>query len=82
VRKNQVKVGSHYAMRHHGERNLTVIRIESESIYGGYNARKLRTNRTIRVKSAAKLRFEVKLNPNYPNEKPKYERTFDKEATA
>jgi hypothetical protein len=63
--KRDVKIGAHYAMRHHNERNLTVVRIESESIYGGYNARKLKTGRTIRVKSAAKLRYEVKINPNY-----------------
>jgi hypothetical protein len=63
--KRNVKIGAHYAMRHHNERNLTVVRIESESIYGGYNARKLKTGRTIRVKSAAKLRYEVQINPQY-----------------
>jgi hypothetical protein len=66
--KKDVKIGSHYAMRHHNEHNLTVVRIESLSAYGGYNARKLKTNRTIRVKSAAKLRFEVFLNPEYPHD--------------
>lgn len=64
--KKQVKVGSHYAIRHNGEHNLTVIRIDSESIYGGYNATKLKTGRSIRIKSAAKLRGEVILNPDYP----------------
>jgi hypothetical protein len=64
--KKQVKIGGHYAIRHHTDSatRLTVIRIDSESRYGGYNATKLKTGRTIRIKSAAKLRHEVALNPN------------------
>lgn len=64
--KSQVKIGSHYAIRHHQDsaRTLTVVRIDSVSIYGGYNATKLKTGRVIRIKSAAKLRFEVELNPD------------------
>lgn len=64
--KKEIKINSHYAIRHSGERNLSVIRIDSESIYGGYNATKLKTGRTIRIKSAAKLRYEVELNPDAP----------------
>lgn len=62
--KKEIKLGSHYAIRHHGESNLSVIRLDSESRYGGYNATKLKTNRSIRIKSAAKLRFEVEKNPD------------------
>lgn len=65
--KRQVRIGSHYAIRHSGESKLSVIRIDSESQYGGYNATKLKTGRTIRIKSAAKLRFEVEHNPDYIN---------------
>jgi hypothetical protein len=61
--KKEVKIGAHYAIRHHGDRKLSVIRIDSVSQYGGYNATKLSTKRAIRIKSAAKLRFEVEYNP-------------------
>ncbi len=60
--KKDVEIGAYYAIRHSGESKLSVIRIESESIYGGYNATKLKTGRTIRIKSAAKLRFRVSKN--------------------
>jgi hypothetical protein len=64
--KREVELGSHYAIRHHGDSayKLSIVRIDSESRYGGWNATKLTTGRTIRIKSAAKLRCEVKLNPN------------------
>lgn len=62
--KKQVKIGSHYAIRHNGETKLSVIRIDSESRFGGYNATRLKTGRAIRIKSAAKLRYEVIRNPN------------------
>lgn len=62
--KKQVKVGAHYAIAHTSYNRLSVIRIDSESQYGGWNATKLSTGRTIRIKSAAKLRCEVALNPN------------------
>jgi len=66
--KREVRVGSYYAIRHHTDPayRLSVIQIDSESIYGGYNATKLTTNRRIRIKSAAKLRYEVERNPEYP----------------
>lgn len=60
--KREVRIGAHYAIRHSGEHNLCVIRIEGESLYGGFNATKLKTGRAIRIKSAAKLRFEVERN--------------------
>jgi hypothetical protein len=65
VLKREVKIGAHYAIRHHTDpaHRLSVIRIDSESRYGGYNATKLKTGRTIRIKSAAKLRYEVELAP-------------------
>lgn len=63
--KKDVVIGKHYAIRHHGEANLSVIEILSESRYGGYNAKKLKTGRMIRVKSAAKLRAEVTINPEW-----------------
>jgi hypothetical protein len=62
VLKSQVKIGNHYAIRHSGESKLSVIRIDRESRFGGWDATKLRTKRAIRIKSAAKLRFEVVKN--------------------
>jgi hypothetical protein len=74
--KRDVKIGAHYAIRHHSDpsHKLSVIRIDSESRYGGYNATKLKTGRTIRIKSAAKLRYEVELNPDAP---PKWRKVAD-----
>jgi hypothetical protein len=63
--KKDVVIGAHYAIAHTSYNKLSVIRIDSESQYGGYNATKLSTGRPIRVKSAAKLRSEVVLNPDY-----------------
>lgn len=64
--KAQVKIGKYYAIRHYSDdaRKLSVIRIEGPNPYGGYNATKLSTGRMIRIKSAAKLRYEVELNPD------------------
>ena len=60
--KKNVELGKHYAIKDHDGR-IRVIRLDSESRYGGYNATKLKTGRTIRIKSAAKLRIEVEFNP-------------------
>lgn len=64
--KRQVKIGSHYAIRHHTDSatKLSIVRIDSISQYGGYNATKLTTGRTIRIKSAGKLRYEVERDPD------------------
>jgi hypothetical protein len=66
MRKKDIKIGSHYAIRHHTDSayRLSVVRVDSESRYGGYYCTKLKTGRAIRVKSAAKFRYEVVLNPN------------------
>jgi len=63
--KSQVEIGSHYMIAHTSYNRLSVVRIDSVSQYGGWNATKLSTGRTIRIKSAAKLRAEVKLNPDW-----------------
>lgn len=38
---------------------IVPVQILSTSIYGGWNARNLETTRTVRIKSAAKLRGKV-----------------------
>jgi len=65
--KKEVRVGHYYVIRHHdsGPHKLAVIRIEGESVYGGWNAIKMKTGRMIRIKSATKLRGEVTLNPDW-----------------
>jgi hypothetical protein len=72
--KKEIRIGGHYAIRHHTDSpyKLSVIRIDSPSPYGGWNATKLTTGRTIRIKSAAKLRYEVVLNPEAPQNGPKW----------
>ena len=60
--KKQVVFGALYYIRDHDGR-FRVIRILDENPYGGYNATKLKTGRTIRIKSAAKLRARVQQNP-------------------
>lgn len=64
VPKKDVKIGGFYAIAHTSYTTLSVVRIDSESRFGGYNATKLKTNRPIHIKSATKLRYEVVLNPN------------------
>jgi hypothetical protein len=61
VKKKDVKIGGHYAIKHtsSGYNRLNVIRIDSECRYGGWNATNLKTGRAIRIKSNTKLRFEV-----------------------
>lgn len=63
--KREVKIGAHYVIAHTSYNRLSVVRIDSPNKYGGYNATKLSTGRSIRIKSAAKLRREVVINPEY-----------------
>ena len=65
IRKKDVKIGGYYAIKHTSSPRLIVVRIEGESIYGGWNATNLKTNRLIRIKSATKLRYEVVQNPDW-----------------
>lgn len=60
--KKQIKIGSVYSAK--VSNKICAVRIDSESIYGGWNATNMDTGRNIRIKSATKLRNE--LNPTYP----------------
>ena len=57
MKKAQVKIGHIYHAKVSGQ--VVPVKIESESIYGGWNATNLRTFRTVRIKSAQKLRGEL-----------------------
>jgi len=59
--KKHVVIGEYYYIKDHDGR-FRVIQLIGENPYGGYNATKLKTGRTIRIKSAAKLRSVVSKN--------------------
>ena len=56
--KKEVKIGTIYFVRLHGV--FTNIEILREYPYGGWVAKNLKTGREVRIKSAGKLRSEVK----------------------
>ena len=57
MRKDQIEIGKRYAAKVDGKE--FIVRIDSESQYGGWNATKYMTGRKVRIKTAARLRFEV-----------------------
>ncbi len=57
MKKAEVKVGGTYRAKVSGR--LTEVRIVSESRYGGWDAVNVLTNRTVRIKSAQRLRGET-----------------------
>ena len=58
MKKNQVEIGKTYAAKVSGE--LSKVFILRESPYGGWEGRNTRTNREVRIKGAARLRYEIK----------------------
>lgn len=54
MKKKDVVVGGKYIAKVSGQ--PTVVRIDSESIYGGWNATNIKTGRSVRIKSAQRLR--------------------------
>lgn len=58
--KKDVAIGRTYKVRLHSV--YTEVRLTGISPYGGWNAINLKTGRAVRIKSAAKLREEVKVN--------------------
>lgn len=58
IRKRDVKIGGKYRARISDR--IVTVRIDSATMYGtGWNATNLDTGRTVRIRSAAKLRSEV-----------------------
>ncbi len=55
--KSEVKIGRYYATKISGK--MTIVKIEAKSPHGGWTGRNIFTNRTVRIKSAAKLRGDV-----------------------
>lgn len=58
MRKNQVQIGHVYAAKVSGR--LAPVRIESPSPYGGWVGRNVKTGREVRIKTAARLRGELR----------------------
>ena len=57
MRKNEIEIGSYYVARVSGR--LTIVRIDRESPYGGWDATNIKTKREIHLRSAARLRHVV-----------------------
>jgi len=57
MKKDEVEVGGVYAAKVSDK--LVPVRIESESPHGGWNGTNLRTGKTVRIKSAQRLRGAV-----------------------
>ena len=57
MKKNQVEIGKVYAVKVSGV--VVPVQITSESPYGGWMGRNMKTNRAVRIKTAGRLRYEV-----------------------
>jgi hypothetical protein len=57
VKKRDVTIGQMYAVKVSGQ--VQEVRLVSESPYGGWVGRNLRTGREVRIRSAARLRYAV-----------------------
>lgn len=54
MRKNEVKIGGTYVAKVSGK--LVTVRLDSASRFGGWDATNLYTGRSVRIKTAARLR--------------------------
>jgi len=57
MKKDEVKVGGVYAAKVSDK--LVPVRLESENPHGGWNATNLKTGKSVRIKSAQRLREAV-----------------------
>ena len=57
MKQREVKLGGTYAAK--VSDRLVPVRLDRESTYGGWDATNLVTGRSIRIKSAQRLRYEV-----------------------
>ena len=53
MKKNEIKIGKLYVAKVSGEK--VIVKIDSESSFGGWNATNTYTGRTVRIKTAARL---------------------------
>lgn len=57
MKKEQVKLGKRYCAKVSGQ--IAVVRLLKESPYGGWDAVNEDTGRSVRIKTAARLRYEI-----------------------
>jgi hypothetical protein len=57
MKKSEVKVGACYTAK--VAQRLTIVRIDRESIYGGWDATNVKSGRAVRIRSAQRLRHFV-----------------------
>lgn len=57
MRKNEVQIGAVYAAKVSGR--IVPVRIDRPSPYGGWEGTNLQTGRTIRIRTAARLRQRI-----------------------
>jgi hypothetical protein len=62
MKGKDVKIGAIYAVKVSGR--LCRVRVNAVSPYGGWEARNLDTNRPVRIRSAARLRYELSDSEN------------------
>ncbi len=58
MKKNQVQIGGTYVAKVSGK--IVSVRLDAEGQYGGWQATNLETGRTVHIKSAQRLRREVR----------------------
>jgi hypothetical protein len=63
MRKNQVQVGLTYRVKVSGV--VTDVRLDTENPHGGWNGTNIKTGRSVRVKTAGRLRREVNTELSY-----------------
>lgn len=61
MKKDEVKVGGVYQVKVSG--HLSPVRLDKVSQYGGWDGTNLHTNKSVRIRSAQKLRLEYEPNP-------------------
>lgn len=66
MKKNEVQLGGIYVAKVSGR--LVRVRLERQSRYGGWEATNLATGRSVHIRSAARLRWEVLPVPPLPPE--------------
>lgn len=58
MKQKEIHIGCKYAAKVSGR--IVTVKIIEESIYGGWDAINIETGRSVRIKSAQRLRYEVK----------------------
>lgn len=78
MKKDEVKIGGVYQMK--VSNHLAPVRVDKVSQYGGWDGTNLHSNRSVRIRTAQKLRLEYEPNPmegaatKWLIKRPKHER--------